>query len=216
MTRNVETYSALREIPTDFLTGFCLACAERGSGVFAALATPTEAERFFHILDTAWKAPLGEVDEDELVDILEDFEARTGSVDFGDPGSRTFSVVQSAMLAVNAIAVCMHPNPTRAEMSGQTLETILGSFDFEIGGRKARVVRPGEETATGRLQRLEQNAQASFVESVRSLTRDQDVSRLDRSFLEALRDSCAPVRDEIKNAAASVAELNGWVPPNSG
>jgi len=206
----VEAYAALREIPPHFLAAFCLGCAERGSGVFATLADPADADWFSYVLDTAWRAPLGEVDEGELIEILEDFEARTASIDADDPGSKGFSIVQSAMLAVNAIAVHMHPNPSRAEMSGQTLETILGSFDFKLGGSEVKIIGAGEEEEAGRLQQVEQDAQNSFLASVRPLIRDQQVNRLDRDFLESLRGSCVPIREEIEEATASVAELAGW------
>lgn len=210
MARNVEAYSALRELPVDFLAGFCLACAERGSGVFAALAQPTDAEWFSYALDTAWRAPIGQVEEDDLIEILEEFETKTASMDADDPGSKGFSIMQSAMLAVNSIAVYMNPNPARAEMSGQTLETILGSFDFKLGGSAVTVIRAGEDEAVGHLQQLEQDAQNSFIESVRALIRDQERSSLGEDFLENLRESCAPIRDEIRAATESVAELAGW------
>ncbi|MCZ4512347.1 hypothetical protein O3Q52_30115 [Streptomyces sp. ActVer] len=210
MARNVEAYSALRDLPAHFLAGFCLGCAERGSGIFVTLADPEDAEWFSQVLEVAWKAPLGEVDEDELIEILEDFETRTESMDVDDPGSRGFSVVQSAMLAVNAIAVHLNPSPARAEMSGQTLETVMGSFDFKLGGSEVVITRAGEDEGLGRLQRMEQDAQNAFVESVRALTGDQAEPRLGRDFLESLRQSCAPVRDEFKAATSSVAELAGW------
>ncbi|MEV0218446.1 hypothetical protein [Streptomyces sp. NPDC050704] len=210
MARNVEAYSALRELPADFLAVFCLASAERGSGVFAALAQSADKEWFSYALDIAWRAPLGEVDEDDLIEILEEFENRTESIDADDPGSKGFSIVQSAMLAVNAIAVYMNPNPARAEMSGQTLETVLGSFDFKLGGSAVTMTRAGEDEEVGHLQQLEQDGQNSFLDSVRSLVRDQGGSGLDRNFLEGLRDSCTPVRDEIRAATESVAELVGW------
>ncbi|MGP4044767.1 hypothetical protein [Streptomyces sp. 2A115] len=183
---------------------------ERGSGVFTVLAQPADEEWFSYALEVAWRAPLGEVDEDDLIEILEEFEGRTESIDADDPGSKGFSIVQSAMLAVNAIAVYMNPNPARAEMSGQTLETILGSFDFKLGGSVVPVTRAGEDEGVGRLQQLEQDAQNSLLESIRSLIRDQGGSGLDRDFLEGLRDSCVPIRDEIRAATESVAELVGW------
>ncbi|WP_157857298.1 hypothetical protein [Streptomyces yerevanensis] len=210
MARNVEAYSALRELPVDFLAGFCLACAERGSGVFTALARPADSEWFSYALDTAWKVPTGQFDEDDLIEILEEFETNIGAMDADDPGSKRFSITQSAVLAVNAIAVYMNPNPARAEMSGQTLETILGSFDFKLGGSSVTVIRAGEDEAVGHLQQLEQDAQNSFIESVRALIRDQEGSSLGEDFLENLRESCAPIRDEIRAAAESVAELADW------
>ncbi|MFD4628939.1 hypothetical protein ACFVYR_03410 [Streptomyces sp. NPDC058284] len=206
----METYSALHEIPSIFLAGFCLSCAERGSGVFSALADEPDVEWFSYILDSAWKAPLGEVEEDELMEILEEFEARGESFDADDPGTKGFSILQSAMLAANAIAVFLNPTPSRAEMSGQTLETILGSFDFKLGGSRIAMIEAGEEEEVGRLQQLEQDAQKAFVASVRNLNSDQVEAGLTGAFLEDLRGSCAPVRDEIKMATASVAELAGW------
>ncbi|MFH8559474.1 hypothetical protein [Streptomyces sp. NPDC017988] len=206
----METYSALHEIPPNFLAGFCLSCAERGSGVFSTLAGESDAEWFSYVLDSAWKAPLGEVEEDELLDILEEFEARGESFAADDPGTKGFSILQSAMLAANAIAVFMNPIPSRAEMSGQTLETILGSFDFKLGGSRIAMIEAGEEEEVGRLQQLEQDAQKSFVASVRRLNGDQMEAGLTREFLADLRGSCAPIRDEIEMATASVAELAGW------
>ncbi|MEU7583919.1 hypothetical protein AB0B50_40795 [Streptomyces sp. NPDC041068] len=206
----METYSALHDIPRNFLVGFCLSCAERGSGVFSALADESDAEWFSYILDSAWKAPLGEVEEEELLEILEEFEVRAESFEADDPGTKGFSILQSAMLAANAIAVFMNPAPSRAEMSGQTLETILGSFDFKLSGSRIAMVGAGEEEAVGRLQQLEQDAQNAFVASIRSLNSDQVEAGLTRAFLEDLRVSCIQVHDEFKLATASVAELTGW------
>ncbi|WP_461065700.1 hypothetical protein [Streptomyces pseudoechinosporeus] len=210
LARNVEAYSALHEIPADFMAGFCLACAERGSGIFTALAQPADAEWLSYALDAAWKAPTGQVDEGDLIEILEGFETRTASMDADDPGSEGFSIAQSAMLAVNAIAVYMNPNPARAEMSGQTLETTLGSFDFKLGGAEGAVIRAGEDEEVGRLQQLEQGAQNSFVESIRTLILNQEENGLGGDFLENLRESCAPIRDEFEAATVVVAELVGW------
>ncbi|MGW0538617.1 hypothetical protein [Streptomyces sp. NPDC003032] len=206
----METYSALHVIPRIFLAGFCLSCAERGSGVFSTLADESDAEWFSYVLESAWKAPLGEVEEDELLEILEEFEARGESFEADDPGTKEFSILQSAMLAANAIAVFMNPTPSRAEMSGQTLETILGSFDFKLGGSRIAMIEAGEEEGVGRLQQLERDAQKSFVASVRSLNGDQVEAGLTRAFLDDLRGSCGPVRNEIKMATVSVAELVGW------
>ncbi|MGX1909828.1 hypothetical protein ACWIID_13300 [Streptomyces phaeochromogenes] len=178
--------------------------------MFATLADPEDAEWFAHVLEAAWKAPLGEVDEGELMEILEDFEARTGAVDADDPGSKGFSVVQSAMLGVSAIAVYLNPSPARAEMSGQTLQTILGSFEFKLGGSEFTITPNGEKEEVGRLQKLERDAQKSFMETVHSLTGDQEDGRLDREFLEGLRETCVAVRDEIKEATMAVADLSGW------
>lgn len=210
LSRNVEAYSALRDLPDEFLVGFCLACAERGNGVLAPLGAPEELEWSSRVLDLAWKAPLGEVEEDELAEILEEFELRSESIDMGDPGSKGFTVLQSMMLVVNAIAVYMNPSPARAEMSGNTLETILGSFDFKLGGSQIVIIEAGSQEEVGRLQRLEQEAQNAYIESVVPSTDGQAATRLDRIFLDSLRASCAPIRDEIAVATESVAELAGW------
>ncbi|MFE7069865.1 hypothetical protein ACFU96_07235 [Streptomyces sp. NPDC057620] len=211
MVRNGETYSELRDLPGQFLVGFCLGCAERASGVLVTLADQEDAAWFSHALEVAWRAPLGEADEDELIEILEEFEGRTESIDADDPGSRGFSLVQSAMLTVNAIAVHLNPHPGRAEMSGQVLETILGSFDFKLGDGVAVVTRAGEDEETGRLQRLEQAAQDAFVASVRGPRGGgRGEPRPDREFLRRLRASCVPARDEFRGATVSVAELAGW------
>ncbi|MEU9956787.1 hypothetical protein [Streptomyces sp. NPDC050982] len=126
--------------------------------MFAVLADPKGAEWFAHVLEVAWKAPLGEVGEDELIGIIEDFESRTEAADANDPGTKEFSVVQSAMPAANAIAVHQHPNPARAEMSGRTLETVLGSFDFKHGGSEVTFTRAGEDEEVGRLRMAERDA----------------------------------------------------------
>lgn len=151
--------NALRELPIDFLAGFCLACAERGSGVFIALARPADSEWFSYALGAAWKVPTGKVNEDDFIEILEEFENEHWG---------------------------------------------------KLGGSAVTVIRAGENEAVGHLQQLEQDAQNSFIESVRALIRDQEGSSIGEDFLEHLRESCAPIRDEIRAAAESVAELADW------
>ncbi|WP_406114973.1 hypothetical protein [Streptomyces sp. NBC_01014] len=206
----MEAYASLREIPVEFLTIFCLTCAERGSGVFNQLSESEQIEWFSQVLNSAWKASLGGASEDELIDILEDFELRYGTLAMDDPDSKEFCLVQAATLAVNAIAVHLNPSAARAEMSGQTLETILGSFDFRLNGSKSVITRRDtQDSSIGRLQQLEQDSQKSTIESIRALT-SQGISGLTPAFLEDLRNSCGPARDKIALATEDVADMSGW------
>ncbi|MEU8730750.1 hypothetical protein AB0C68_15440 [Streptomyces tendae] len=208
MTRNVAVYRALQSMASFGLEVFALTCAERGSAIFRSLATAEDAEWFSQVLDTAWKAAAGEFDEDELAELVDEFQAHAESFGTDDAESREFFVLQSAMLAMNAIVVHLHPSAARAETSGQTLETLLGAFDFKLGGEEARIVRAGETPPPpGRLQRTEQEAQAAVVEAVTALTGPQEVTR---TFLEEVRERCRPLREEIAVAAATVGERAGW------
>lgn len=56
-------------------------------------------------------------------------------------------------------------SPARAETPGQTLETILGSFDFKLGGAEVTTTPSGENEEFGRLQKTERDAQNPFMEA---------------------------------------------------
>ncbi|MFP3988264.1 hypothetical protein U9R90_12290 [Streptomyces sp. E11-3] len=209
MSRNVEVYEALRSVSNQQLAAFCAACAERGSGL-AQLGTPEQQDQLTRLLGVAWGVLSGGQSEESAVEVLEEAELMFDEDDplaEDDPGSPEFLVAQAILLAVNAISVCLHPDPRRAEMSGQTLETILSSLDFRMSGQQAVFVRHGEaEPPVGRLQQLEQDAQHAFMESIIHGGGEP----LDREALEMLRVTSAPVRDEITAAIAEVAELCGW------
>jgi len=211
VTRNTAVYESLRTATAAGQVVFALACAERGRGIFEQLADEREKEWFSHILEMAWKAPLGVVDEEELAQLVDEFQERAESVeddDSDDSHSKDFYVLQSAMLAVNALALYMNPSPDRAEMSGQTLQTLLGSFDFRLSGRRPVVVGAGEAgPPVGRLQQMEQDAQVASMMAVAALAERE---RPSRQFLDGLQETCRPLRDEIASAAAAVTELAGW------
>ncbi|MEU0542845.1 hypothetical protein ABZ319_23535 [Nocardia sp. NPDC005978] len=73
------------------------------------------------MLELAWRAAIAESDEDELARVLDDFQEEADALE-ADESNFDFFVLQSAILAVNAIAVHAHPSPAQAELSGQTLE----------------------------------------------------------------------------------------------
>ncbi|WP_371792005.1 hypothetical protein OG285_22375 [Streptomyces sp. NBC_01471] len=207
---DTDTCTALRDVPDGLLAVFCLACAERGSGVLARLADPEDAEWFAEMLEVAWQAPLGNVSEDTLIDILDQFEMKSESLNTEDPDSKGFFIDQCAMLIVNAIAVHLNPSAARAEMSGQTLETILGTFDFMLSRVQSVIVRPGlQESPVGRLQRLEQEAQNSIVDSLKELATQQR-GIADSDFLVNMRNTSSPVRDEMAAATDEVSDIAGW------
>ncbi|MFI6276577.1 hypothetical protein [Streptomyces sp. NPDC050988] len=53
----------------------------------------------------------------------------------------------------------------RAEISGLTLETIPGSFDFTLGGSEVTTTPNGENEEVGRIRKSERDAQNSFMEA---------------------------------------------------
>ncbi|MFB7718426.1 hypothetical protein [Nocardia sp. NPDC056100] len=208
MARNVEVYRSLQSADAQALSIFALACAERGSGIFRTVASSADREWYSRILELAWRAAVGEAAEDELVEVIDEFETRAGSSedDEGDdPDSREFSALQSAMLAVNAIAVYLSPSPARAELSGQTLETLLSSFDFKLGGSRAVIVSAGESgPPPGPLQQMEQDAQTAIMREI------ANGAELSSEFLDSLRTTCQIARDDIAAATLAVAEVSGW------
>ncbi|MFE6863228.1 hypothetical protein [Nocardia sp. NPDC057668] len=208
MTRNADIYRELHATSPAGLVVFALACAERGSGIFQALAEHVEGEQLSGILELAWSAAAGDADDGDSAATVEEFEELAESFD-PDESDTSFFVVQSALLAVNAIALLSDPRPARAELSGQTLETLLGDFDFRLSGQTAVIVRAGETPPPpGRLQRLEQEAQTATMRALTALPNGDVASR---EFLDEIRESCRAARDEIASATEAVAELAGWL-----
>ncbi|MEU9348610.1 hypothetical protein AB0D74_46185 [Streptomyces sp. NPDC048278] len=208
MTRNVAVYQSLQSADEVTLNVFAAACAERGSAIYQELVDDADREWFAQFLELAWSSLSGEADEGELADAIEEFQEWAESVETEDSEGKDFYVMQSAMLAVNAIAVHLNPTAARAEMSGQTLETLLGGFDHRLGGGQPVIVRAGEPSPPpGPLQRLEQDAQNAILQS---LSARADQGRASQELLDGIRASCRPVHDEIATATSSVAELAGW------
>ncbi|MDI3408436.1 hypothetical protein [Streptomyces cavernicola] len=151
----------------------------------------------------------GTTSEEESLLALDEFESSLdveSGMEEGNSDSPEFYVAQVELLAANVIAVYLNPDPMRAEMSGQTLETILSSFDFRLSGSEAEFVRPGEpQPPVGPLQRLEHESQWDLLESARS-----SAVSLSSVGIRELRAACAPGRDAIISAVERLAEVNGW------
>ncbi|GAA2451160.1 hypothetical protein [Streptomyces macrosporus] len=210
MARNSEAYRTLRTVTHPELVAFCAACAERGSGIHRLLGEPEEAALFEEALSLGWNAARGEVDDEAVVDLVEEAEELLGCEDDeddeDDTESRGFHATQSLMLAVNTLSVYLNPAPERAEMSGQTMETLLSGFDFTLGGERAVITRAGESSPVGDLQRLEQEAQTRFLASYI----DGTGSLLRGTTPEEMRHSCLAARERIAHAVETLAELRGW------
>ncbi|WP_031507941.1 hypothetical protein [Streptomyces megasporus] len=208
MARNSELYRTLQTAAHPELVAFCAACAERGSGIHKLLGASEGAALFEEALSLGWDAAHGAVDDEAVIGLLEEAEdlLAQNSDEEDDTESQEFHATQSLLLAVNTLSVYANPSPGRAEMSGQTMETFLAGFDFKLGGERAVIIRAGEPSPVGNLQRLEQEAQTRFLASYVNGTGDL----LRNATIEEMRDSCLDVRERITHAAKEVAELRGW------
>lgn len=206
MARNVEVYAALRSASDAELVAFCAGCAERGWGVLRRIGTPEDAEWYRDAIELCWNAAAGDVSEDAASEIVEEGEDALGSEEV-DSISQEFYRLQCVMLAVNTLAVYLNPSAEKAEMSGQTLETILSDFDFTLSGETSRIIRYGEsQPPAGRLQEIEQGAQNWFIEN----GVDGDGGRLTEGFLERFRGYCTERGNLLAGAVPDVVDRKGW------
>ncbi|QIK08342.1 hypothetical protein G7Z12_22255 [Streptomyces sp. ID38640] len=206
MTRNLKVYATLRSASDAELVAFCAGCAERGWGIIRQISAPEDAERYQEMLELCWNAASGEISEAAASEIVEQAEADLGSEEV-DPMSQDFYGLQCTMLVVNTLAVYLNPSPERAELSGQTLETILSDFDFTLSGEVSRIVKYGDpQPPADRLQRVEQGAQRWFIEN----GVDGEGGQLTREFLDRFRAYCGDKANELSSAFPDVADRKGW------
>ncbi len=181
------------------------------SGIFELLNDRSEQEGFHEALNLGWRAVAGEDVEDEASEAVEELVAELYEDEEDDPHSQGFYSSQIAMLAVNTLSVYLNPAPQQAEMSGQTLETLLSDFDLTLNGGGTVVTRYGDAPRpAGELQHLEQEAQASFAGTLI----DGAGHRLTPTAIEELRASCFSFRASIADHLQAVAETKNWEVPS--
>lgn len=210
MARNEIVYNALRAASPEELVAFCASCADRASGIFELIHDRSEQERFDEALSLGWRAVAGEDVEDAATEVVDVMVAELDEDEEDDPHNQGFYSSQVAMLAVNTLSVYLNPAPQQAEMSGQTLETLLSDFDLTLNGGGSVVTRYGDTPRpAGELQRLEQEAQTSFTDALINGTGD----RLTPTAIEELRASCFRFRAGIADRLRAVAEIKNWEVP---
>ncbi|NNG85741.1 hypothetical protein [Streptomyces cacaoi] len=200
MAYNENVYNSLAGTASSELVAFCASCAERGSAIYAVLGQDDEVQHLNELLHLGWSVSTGGHPDTDLAGIVEEFEESLDDDEADEESETTFHVTQSAFLLVNTLAVHLNPDPTRAAMSGRTLESLLAGFDFAVSGDKSRTVRPGEDSPTGPLQQLEQQEQASFM----SEFTDGTGARITPERVAELRSSCLSARNRYEEAVRQV------------
>ncbi|MEV0245415.1 hypothetical protein AB0H76_02370 [Nocardia sp. NPDC050712] len=200
MASNAAAYDTLPSLDSARLAAFALGCAERGSGIFLALAGQEEADRLSSLLERAWLAAAGEGDDAEIADIVEEFEARAeASSDGTDSLDAAYFLLHAEYLSVLALAIQIQPSSELGEETGEMLENLLHIIDQRLSGVRSVTVAAGEPTPTGPLQQIEHAAQDR---TLRALAELPGSDRLTPEFLTELRASFVPQRDEIASATA--------------
>ena len=200
MTTRISITQELPNAAPETYVAFCAACAERLGVVYRLLSDPDEREWFDDLLDLGWRAAAGEDVDEQCVDVLEstDLEAAMGE----DQADQSFYTGQALALALNTLAVHLRLDVNKVELSGQTTQSLLSDFDFELAGATPRTTAFGEQPPPpGPLQALEIEEQQEF------LRRATAGIPLD---LNELRDAARRTSERIAEALPALADRKGW------
>lgn len=147
----------------------CAAAAERGMAFSRVLGEPDHLARVEELAELAWAAAVGAAEEDECADALEELEAHFDD-DEDDPSQPEFFVDQSTALVGIALACAARPSAAQAELSTNTMRTLLSMVDFRLAGEKPVVLRYGETApAPGVLEQREVDAAREVVDLLREV-----------------------------------------------
>lgn len=141
----METSSELQAISNasdSDLMLICAAVAERGVAFCQVLGaghlTWVDAS-----LELAWAATAGEPVQDECFEALDELEMEPQDGE-GDTSRPEFYVTQALGLVGNAFGVSLKSSVSKAEMSINTLRSMLSMIDFKLSGEIPVIVRYGE------------------------------------------------------------------------
>lgn len=145
------------------LTAFCAALAERMVGVYVALVDEEEARWAKNSLTAVWEAVAAESDSDACAEALEAINERADSEVEDDLGSAFYAARALDVLGL-ALESTLRPDLRKAELAANTVESVLGSFDFTLSRERAVILRAGDSLPRpGPLVSREQEADSAFV-----------------------------------------------------
>ena len=186
--------------PDSELMLICAAVAERGVAFCQVLGaghlTWVDAS-----LELAWAAAAGDLVQDECFEALDELEMEPQ--DGEDDASRPeFYVTQAIGLVGNALAVSLRPSASKAEMSINTLRSLLSMVDFKLSGEG----RP----PPGQLVHMEIDAERAVLALSSRGAEGFTQGVTGRLVANRARDSARVFAERLVPSIEVFAKLGGW------
>lgn len=188
----------------------CAAAAERGAAFCRALGRSEQIEWVDASLGLAWAAAAGNSVQDECAEALDelDMESQDGEDDSSRP---EFYVAQSVALVGNALAVSLRPSAAKAEMSINTIRSLLSMLDFKLGGERPVIVRYGDPSpAPGPLVQMEIDAEREVIGLLTQGPMNFGLGLDPSSALTQAQASATEFGARLAPSIEEVAELRNW------
>lgn len=195
--------------PDSELMLICAAVAERGVAFCQVLGaghlTWVDAS-----LELAWAAAAGDLVQDECFEALDELEMEPQ--DGEDDASRPeFYVTQAIGLVGNALAVSLRPSASKAEMSINTLRSLLSMVDFKLSGEVPVIVRYGEgRPPPGQLVHMEIDAERAVLALSSRGAEGFTQGVTGRLVANRARDSARVFAERLVPSIEVFAKLGGW------
>ncbi|MBE7699969.1 hypothetical protein H9623_06560 [Oerskovia sp. Sa1BUA8] len=208
----METSSELQAIANasdSDLMLICAAVAERGVA-FCQVLVAGHLAWVDSSLELAWAAAAGEPVQDECFEALDELEMEPQ--DGEDDSSRPeFHVTQAVGLVGNALAVSLRPSVSKAEMSINTLRSLLSMVDFKLSGEVPVIVRRGEgPPPPGQLVHMEIDAELAVLALLSRGAESSTQGRARRLVANRARDSARVFAEQLVPSIEVFAKLGGW------
>ncbi|MFJ2631623.1 hypothetical protein ACIQCJ_05705 [Streptomyces sp. NPDC093221] len=188
----------------------CAAAAERGVTFCRALGPSEYLTWVDASLELAWAAAAGESVQDECAEALDGLEMEPQDGE-GDSYRPEFYVAQAVGLVGNALAVSLRPSAPKAEMSINTLRSLLSMLDFKLSGENPVIVRYGEEPPPpGLLVQMEIDAEREVLALLSQGSEDSAQGVIGRSVATQAQVSASAFSVQLTPSIEAFAELNNW------
>ncbi|MCC3770392.1 hypothetical protein [Streptomyces sp. UNOC14_S4] len=188
----------------------CAAAAERGMAFCRVLGGTESIEWADEALELAWAAAAGEFNESECADALDGLEMDSGD-DEDDSSSPEFFIAQSLALIGNALSASLRPTAAKAELSVNTMRSLLSMLDFKLAGEHPVIVRYGEGVPPpGVLQQMEIDAERELADLLARRDKGDGQRSNIASALPQVEASSREFSAQLATSIEEVADLSDW------
>lgn len=188
----------------------CAAAAERGAVFCRVLGRPEQSEWIDSSLGLIWAAAAGDSVQDDCAESLDELDMESQE-DEDDSSHPDFYVAQSVALAGNALAVSLRPSAAKAEMSVNTIRSLLSMLDFKVGGEKPVVVRYGDPSPTvGPLVQMEVDAEREVLDVLAREAAASGQVQPRTSAVNRIHAASTQFGGRLRPSIKEVATLSNW------
>lgn len=206
--------SVLERASNVVLAAYCAAAAERVGGIYAALVEVDESTWAKDSLEAVWGVVASglssESDEEACVDALEAIHDNADSdEEEPDVGSEFYAARAIDVLGL-ALESALRPDFSKANLAANTMESLLGSFDFTLSGEGSVIYRAGASIPSpGPLVRSELEADSSFLGALQGAGLDVSALSVPGAVIFEIRERSREISGRYMDAVLEVIEIEG-------